>query len=79
MGVLNLKLRPIVAFDENNRLHRLDFAKFLETGSWKHCKVRYELDESCGELSGAIQRKMLVFYAKREFKIDPVDTRVYKL
>ena len=78
MGILNLKLRPTVLFDVTNRKHREDYAKFLATGSWGHCRVRYELDEPCGELSGAIQRKMLEYYTEREFKVIHEDRRVFK-
>lgn len=69
-----LKLRPIVAFDVNNRKHRQDYAQFITTGSWSHSKVRYELDEVTGELQGAIQRVMLEYYVSKEFKLT-VDNR----
>lgn len=78
MSLLNLRMRPIVEFDVTNRKHREDYARFIATGSWGHCPVRYEVNESCGELSGAIQRKMLEYYTGREFKIIPKDTRVFK-
>jgi hypothetical protein len=79
MSLLSLRMRPIVEFDVNKRQHREDYARFLASGSWGHCPVRYELNESCGELSGAIQRKLLDYYVGREFKIVPKDTRVFKL
>lgn len=79
MSLLDLKVRPTVEFDVNKRQHREDYARFLATGSWGHCPVRYEVNEPCGELSGTIQRKMLEYYTAREFKITHTDTRVFKL
>lgn len=61
-------MRPVVAFDVKNKEHRKDYAQFLATGSWQHCGVRYELDDTCGELQGVIQRKLLEYYAGQEFK-----------
>ena len=61
-------MRPVVAFDVKNKEHRKDYAMFLRTNSWQHCDVRYELDETCGELQGVIQRRLLEYYANQEFK-----------
>ena len=77
MSLLHLRMRPIVEFDVTNRKHREDYAKFIATGSWGHCPVRYEVNEPCGELAGAIQRKILEYYMMREFKLEPKDTRVF--
>jgi hypothetical protein len=66
---LNLKLRPIVAFDVNNPQHRKDYARFLQTHSWGHCPVRYELDEVCGEMQGAIQRRLLDYYSQQDIAL----------
>lgn len=71
---LHLKLRPVVAFDVNNRKHRRDYAEFIATGSWAHSKVRYEIDDVSGELQGKIQRVMLEYYIAKEFKLE-VDNR----
>ncbi len=65
---MHLKLRPIVAFDPSNRQHRENYAEFLRTGSWRHCAVRYEIDESYGELQGRLQRRLLEYYMGKEFK-----------
>lgn len=67
---LHLKMRPVVAFDPSNKDHRRDYAEFLRTGSWGHCAVRYELDESCGELQSRIQRNLLEYYLGKEFRLD---------
>ena len=63
---MNLRLRPIVAFDVYNPQHRRDYARFLETSSWAHCSVRYEIDAVCGELQGAIQRCLLTYYSQQD-------------
>jgi hypothetical protein len=67
-------MRPVVAFDVTNRKHREDYARFIATGSWGHCPVRYELDDVSGELQATIQRVILEYYMKKEFKIE-VDNR----
>jgi hypothetical protein len=60
--------KPVVEFDPSNRQHRRDYAQFLKTGSWRHCRVRYELIGIGGELQGMMQRRLLEFYTDREFK-----------
>lgn len=62
-------MRPVVAFDVNNKRHREDYAQFLLTGKWVHCDVRYELDEPGGELQGMIQRRLLEYYTGKEFRV----------
>jgi len=63
---LDLRTRPVVAFDVNNVKHRRDYAIFLRTHRWGHCAVRYELDEPVGELQAAIQRRLLEYYTSRD-------------
>lgn len=75
MSRLDLKLRPLVAFDADNKQHREWYAKFICAGSWKDCPVRFEMEEACGDLQGTIQRKLLQYYAAKEFKLDVVDNR----
>ena len=60
------RMRPVVAFDVTNPKHRRDYAVFLRTHSWVHCDVRYELDEVCGEMQPAIQRRLLEYYSQRD-------------
>lgn len=65
---LHLVTKPVVAFDVKNVKHRRDYAQFLLTGSWAHCSVRYEMDDLCGELQAVIQRRLLEYYVRQEFK-----------
>lgn len=75
---LDLVRRPVVLFDPSIKKHREDYARFLATGNWSHCPVRYEAREACGELSGIMQRKLLEYYTTKEFKINHEDRRVFK-
>lgn len=61
-------MRPIVAFDVANAEHRRNYAQFLATNSWSHCEVRYEADDIAGELQSTIQRQLLEYYTRQEFK-----------
>jgi hypothetical protein len=75
MSRLNLRLRPVVAFNVENKEHRELYARFICTGSWAGCPYTFEVDEPNGELQGTIQRKLLQYYGAKEFKLDVVDNR----
>lgn len=68
MSKLDYLVRPLVQFDPANKLHRQYFTKFLETGSWRGCPVRFCVDDDHGMLMGAIQRKLILWYAEQEHK-----------
>lgn len=73
MSRLNLRLRPLVPFDVENKDHRQWYARFMCSGTWKGCPYVFEVDEPNGELQGTIQRKLLQYYGSKEFKLDVVD------
>jgi hypothetical protein len=51
-----------VAFDAANDLHRADFQKFRETGSWKHSPNRYILEYPFDSIPQMCITKILDFY-----------------
>lgn len=68
MSKLGLHTRPIVLFDPGNKLHRQWVTKFIETGSWGSCPVRFAVDDDYGNLLGHIQHKLILWYAAQERK-----------
>ena len=66
MSKLGLHVRPIVLFDPSNKLHRQWATKFIETGSWGNCPVRFAVEDDHGNLIGHIQRQLLIWYAAQE-------------
>jgi hypothetical protein len=66
MSKLGLYVRPIVLFDASNKLHRQWVTKFIETGSWAECPVRFVVHDDHGNLLGHIQRQLILWYSKQE-------------
>ena len=66
MSKLGLYIRPIVLFDPGNKLHRQWVTRFLETGSWGDCPVRFTIKEDHGNLLGHIQRELIIWYSRQE-------------
>ena len=66
MSKLGLHVRPIVLFDASNKLHRQWVTKFIETGSWHECPVRFAVHDDHGNLLGHLQRELIMWYAKQE-------------
>lgn len=70
MSRLEYYNRPLVAFDPTRRDHRQYYAEFVKTGTWGRCPVRFIVpDETGGNLINLIQRTMLEYYVKKEFKV----------
>lgn len=68
MSILYLRARPIVAFDANNPVHRQYYQIFLEKRSWGHCPVRFMVESLNTDLLSHINREMLYWYVRNEFK-----------
>jgi hypothetical protein len=66
MSKLGLHVRPIVLFDASNKLHRQWVTKFIETGHWGECPVRFAVEDDHGFLLGHLQRKLILWYAEQE-------------
>ena len=68
MSQLALHGRPWVVFDAGNNEHRRWYANFVETGTWGRCPVRFVVPDDHGNLITMIQRKLVEYYVKQEFK-----------
>lgn len=66
MSKLDLYVRPLVLFDPSNKLHRHWATKFIETGHWGTCPVRFAVEDDYGNLLGHIQRQLILWYANQE-------------
>jgi hypothetical protein len=79
MSKLGLYARPIVLFDATNKVHRQWVVKFLKTGAWGDCPVRFAVNEDYGNLMGHIQRELLLYYADRDREIKAEPQRSVKV
>lgn len=68
MSRLELYSRPLVAFDASNKEHRAIFYRFVTERSWGHSPYRFIVPEDHGDLVSLIQRQLIDFYLKKEFK-----------
>jgi hypothetical protein len=68
MSILYLRSRPIMAFDENNLLHRQYYFDFVQTNTWANCPVRFMAESLNTDLVSHINQKMLKYYVQKEFK-----------
>ena len=68
MSLLYLRARPIVAFNANNADHRRYYRQFIEKRSWGQCPVRFMVEGLNTDLLSHINREMLAWYLRNEFK-----------
>lgn len=68
MSVLQLNVRPLVAFDVCNVEHRKYYADFIKNKTWGYCPVRFAIDGLPTDLITQIQRDMVDYYVNKEFK-----------
>ena len=68
MSILNYHHRPWVAFNAEDREHRQWFSEFQQSGTWGHCPVRFIIADEQGDLVTMIQRRLIKFYVRKEFK-----------
>ena len=71
MGLVHLMMRPWEAFDPTDVDHRKWYAEYVRTGSWSHCPVRFVDPNDCGNLAMSMQRTLVEYYCKKEFKSSP--------
>lgn len=68
MSRLEYLMRPLVAFDPNNKDHRRYYAEFLTYGGWGRCPVRFIVPEDVGmDLPTMIKNRLVDYYVGREF------------
>lgn len=68
MSLLEYNLRPLVAFDPANKLHRRWYYQFVKHGLWGRCPYRFIVPDDHGNLAGTIQRKLTEYYVNKEFE-----------
>lgn len=69
MSRLEYYSRPLVAFDPANKEHRGFYHQFLVSNTWGTCPVRFICPaESGGDLIKMMQRQLVEYYIKKEFK-----------
>ena len=68
MSQLELHGRPWTVFDPDNRNHRSWYHNFVNSGSWGHCPVRFVIPDDHGNVVTMIQRRLVEYYVKKEFK-----------
>ena len=71
MSRLELFGRPYVAFDPENKDHRRHYHNFVIKQSWGSCPVRFMCPDDHGDLVTMMQRALIEYYSKREFKGKP--------
>ena len=69
MSILTLRQRSLIAFDETNPKHRLEYYKFTKFRTWGYCPVRFMCDDGIStNLVSHVTNKMLNYYVSKEFK-----------
>jgi hypothetical protein len=71
MSKLQLFGRPWTVFDPANKEHRNYYHKFVHTGTWGGCPVRFVVPDDHGDLITMIQRSLIAFYVDKEFGETP--------
>ena len=69
MSVLQLNVRPLVAFDVNKTEHRKYYSDFVQNKTWGYCPVRFVVEGTPTDLITHIQRELVDFYVRKEFKV----------
>jgi hypothetical protein len=62
-----LHSRPYATFDANNKHHRMEYYRFLETNTWSNCAVQFMIEAPYTELPHEINNKLVRYYFAKEF------------
>ena len=77
MSRLEYYNRPLIAFDATNKEHRRFYYQFLEHNTWGLCPVRFICPEESGsDLVKMIQKQLIDYYVRQEFKGEKSKTRL---
>lgn len=72
MSKLEFYMRPLVAFDPNNKDHRRWYHEFVTKKSWGYCPVRFACPEDFGsDLTIMIRNQLIEYYVQKEFAQKP--------
>ena len=76
MSKLEYYSRPLVAFDASNKEHRRFYHEFQLHNTWGRCPVRFICPHEHGmDLIKMIQKQMIEYYVRQEFKNEKPKTR----
>ena len=68
MSKLEYLMRPLVAFDPQNKDHRRYYAEYVQYGGWGKCPVRFICPEDIGhDMPTMIRNRLCEYYISREF------------
>lgn len=62
MKLLDRVQRPVVVFDPANSTHRQLYRTFLDTNSWNHSPIRFDLHEDFLELPYYLNKVLVDYY-----------------
>lgn len=68
MSKLATFVRPTVYFNPNNKDHRQWLGQFHVNHSWRHCPVRFVVEDDYGDLLTQMNKMLIEYYTKKEFK-----------
>jgi len=66
VSILHAYARPWAVFDVKKAEHRLLYARFLKTRSWKNCPVQFVLDPDYSDITSMIENKLSAYYLAKE-------------
>lgn len=61
--------RPMVDFDPTNVNHRLLYQEFLQTNSWSHSPIRFDMPEQYLDLPYYINLRLVAHYMGQDKKM----------
>jgi len=68
MSQLELHGRPWAVFDPSDQQHRAWYHDFVQHGTWGRCPYRFIVPDDHGNLITMIQRKLVEYYVRQEFR-----------
>ena len=68
MSLLDIGARPWVKFNVADSTHRRYYAEFLKDRSWKHCPVRFHVEQGYGDITAMVENKLTAYYLTQEFR-----------
>lgn len=70
-SLLDVRRRPVVAFDAKNAEHRKHVAEFIKLGTWANCPVTFYTPDGISVRAYAMQ-ELVDFYLQQEFPVTAV-------
>jgi hypothetical protein len=76
MSQLELHGRPWTVFDPSDQQHRVWYHEFVQHGTWGRCPYRFIVPDDHGNLITMIQRKLVEYYVRQEFRPKRIRKRI---